>query len=136
MRVPPALRGPALVAGAAAAVLIVDPFEQQVVGCPFHELTGWWCPGCGATRATWLLLHGDLGGVVRHNVLYLPALAFLVLRYLHLNVPAASGWLPMWVREPTTVPAVGLRWLVAGVLAFTVLRNLPAFDWLAPPDPS
>jgi hypothetical protein len=127
---------PAVAAGVAAGVLLFDPFDAHAVGCPFHGLTGWWCPGCGATRATWLVLHGDLAGAARHNVLYLPALAFLVLRYLHLAVPARTSWLPGAVRQPTSVPTAALRWLVVGVVAFTVARNLPAFEWLAPPDPA
>lgn len=126
--------GPLGAAAAAAGVLVLDPFDGGVgPACPFHELTGWWCPGCGATRATWLLLHGDIGGVLRHNLLYLPALAYLVLRWIHTAAPATTGWLPAPVRAPSTIPAPAMRLLVAGIVAFTVARNLPAFDWLAPP---
>lgn len=28
--------------------------------CPFHELTGLYCPGCGGTRAVKYLLKGEL----------------------------------------------------------------------------
>ena len=121
-------------AAVAAGVLVIDPFDGGVgLACPFHELTGWWCPGCGATRATWLLLHGDLEGVVRHNLLYLPALAFLALRWVHTAAPAATGWLPSAVRSPSAIPAAAVQLMVAVVVAFTVARNVPAFDWLAPP---
>lgn len=124
---------PAGAAAVAAGVLLLDPFEDRAIGCPFHELTGWWCPGCGATRATWLLLHGDLAGVVRHNVLFLPAVAYLVVRYLHEAAPGATRWLPRFVRTPSTIPAGALRTLYVAIIAFTLARNLPAFDWLAPP---
>src|SRR3954469_4662288 len=44
--------------------------------CPFHAATGLWCPGCGMTRATYALLHGDLGAALSANV-FLPLFAVL-----------------------------------------------------------
>ena len=44
--------------------------------CPFHAMTGLWCPGCGMTRATYALLDGNLAAAFSAN-LFLPA--FLVL---------------------------------------------------------
>lgn len=117
-----------------AGVLVVDPFEDRAIGCPVHELTGAWCPGCGATRASWFLLHGHLGDALRYNALLLPAVAFLALRWLHLAAPAGTGWLPRGVRSPSTIRPGELTAVVAVVVAFTVARNLPPFDWLAPPE--
>jgi hypothetical protein len=126
--------GPVGAAAVAAGVLVIDPFDGGPgLACPFHAATGWWCPGCGATRATWLLLHGDLGGVVHHNLLYLPALVFLGLRWLHTAAPVATAWLPNAVRDPSTIPTGAMRVVVAVIVAFTVARNLPLLDWLAPP---
>lgn len=28
--------------------------------CVFQMMTGFYCPGCGGTRALWFLLHGDI----------------------------------------------------------------------------
>ncbi|MBP5232718.1 MAG: DUF2752 domain-containing protein, partial [Planctomycetes bacterium] len=88
--------------------------------CPWRSLTGLYCPGCGNTRALSLLLHGDFAGSLRHNLLFLPALAVL----------GALVWRPRLVDRP----AFSLT--VAGVLVlFAVLRNLPfaPFSLLAPP---
>ena len=126
--------GVGLAAAYVAGVLLVDPFEERAIGCPVHELTGGWCPGCGATRASWFVLHGELGAAFRYNALLLPAVLFLVARWVHLAAPAATGWLPRWVRSPTEIRPAALVGAVGVVAAFTVARNLPALDWLAPPD--
>src|SRR3954466_12905048 len=61
--------------------------------CPFHATTGLWCPGCGMTRATYALLHGEFGAAFSAN-LFLPVFAVL----------AVAGWvtwfLPTIGREP------------------------------------
>lgn len=133
----PARRTAALAAAGsavvAAGVLAVDPTDGGAPACPFHAATGLWCPGCGSTRAVWLLLHGDLAGAVRHNVLLVPALAVLALHWLHLVAPAATARLPRWLRQPTTAPPAAVLTLAVAVVAYAVARNLPALDVLAPP---
>jgi hypothetical protein len=97
--------------------------------CPFHAMTGLWCPGCGMTRATYALLHGDVAAAFSAN-LFLPVFAIL----------AIAGWvtwfLPTIGREPPRALwrlPVGV-WIGFGaaLLAFAVLRNLPGFGALAP----
>ena len=34
--------------------------KGQGIPCPFKFLTGLYCPGCGGTRAVWLLLTGHI----------------------------------------------------------------------------
>lgn len=47
--------------------------------CPFHELTGLQCPGCGNTRATMALLRLDFKAMLGYNLLY-PLQMLYVLR--------------------------------------------------------
>ncbi len=128
----PAL-GPALVAaglGAVTAVVAVrDPFRHHLSPpCPFHALTGLWCPFCGGTRAVWAAVHGHLGLMVHANAL-LPVM----------GLAAAWGWVAWlgratgWWRIPSPSTRAG-AWAFAGLLlAFTVLRNLTGLSSLAPP---
>ena len=95
--------------------------------CLFHQITGLNCPGCGATRALYALVHGNLATAMRDNALLVCALAGLILRV---------GWVV--ITKGTSVPAgeffpAKLLWLALVVtLVFAVLRNLPAFAFLAP----
>lgn len=36
--------------------------------CPFHAVTGWWCPGCGLTRGVYALARGHVFDALRWNV--------------------------------------------------------------------
>ena len=125
--------GPVLVAGAVCVltgvVALRDPFKHELSPpCPFHELTGLWCPFCGAPRAAWAATHGDLRLMLHVNALF-PLIVVLF------------GWSwCAWLGKATSrwsIPVPKGRtsaWAVAVVLvAFTVLRNLPGFGALAPP---
>ena len=119
----------ALAAAAVTTVAVVDPNEAgHYPTCPFLAVTGEFCPGCGALRAVHALAHGDVGTALGLNVLVVAAV-----------VPLVVTW-ALWVRRLWTgaprarvAPAPVLWSLLVVVLAFGVLRNVPAFDWLAPP---
>lgn len=78
----------------AAAVLLLGVFSAGVMGwpCPFFHLTGIPCPGCGLTRATSLLLRGDV-----QSSLNLHAFAPVVL--LGLGLVGSAGVLPERARQ-------------------------------------
>ncbi len=60
----------ALHAGAAVFFASHDPYSSTVFPpCPILALTGWQCPGCGGTRATYSLFHGDVVTSLRMNPL-------------------------------------------------------------------
>ena len=72
---------------------IYNPSENSFfIPCPFHFITGFFCPGCGSQRAIHLLLHGDVVGAFRFNplmVLTLPVLIYGLgtVSYTHLTLP-------------------------------------------------
>jgi hypothetical protein len=109
-------------------VYCFDPTQTPVYPvCSFHRLTGWNCPGCGATRAVYALLHGRWAVAWHDNALLLLTLAALLGRAVWL---AGQRWRgrPAGSLVPTSAL---LPWLVlAGI--FGVVRNLPCGACLAP----
>ena len=116
--------GVLLVLGAAACVvlLLVPPGSQHakwLPRCMFHQMTGLYCPGCGATRALSALLHGNVKASLHNNLLLFPLLTLIVVLIVK---PEIS------LKRPVAVA------IVAVVLLFTILRNIPVapFTYLAP----
>lgn len=126
------------VAGAAvlAAVAVqatFDPFTQDIPLCPVHALTGLDCPGCGMTRAVHALLAGDPLLAVRCNVLLMvmiPIAAIVWVRWLGRSWRGDGAGRARGTSMPT--PRLVLACVIVA-LVFAVLRNLPAFWFLAPP---
>lgn len=113
--------------GALAVQAVFDPFTQDVPLCPFHSITGGYCPGCGATRAVHALLAGDPGLALRNNAVLVLALPVLVLIWVDWTRSRVTGR-PRRVVPPTWMMAA----CAALVLLYGVLRNLPMFWFLAP----
>jgi hypothetical protein len=124
------LRAPwAALAGMLAATMadvVFDPAHRHVPLCPFHALTGWDCPLCGGLRAADALVHGRPVTALHDNVLLLVAL------------PLAAGFWALWLRRSLArrpAPVLGRAAMVAVVavlVAFTVVRNLPGLAALRP----
>lgn len=102
-------------------------------GCYFRKFTGFYCAGCGGTRAFFAFLKGDFVLSWRMNPLFLLGLGSALL----------FGAVAVWDRLPGGRPprlswiritAAG-GWFVLGmVILFSILRNLPwyPFTLLAP----
>lgn len=108
-----------------AVVFWFDPARVPIFpACAFHRLTGWNCPGCGATRGLHALLHGRLTEALHDNALLLAGLVLVPLRAVFWFRSRSSGvpFLPLWCLWP----------LLAVAVVFGVVRNLPAFAFLSP----
>jgi hypothetical protein len=128
----PAVCAPlATLAGTATALGVLAVGNPEQPGhypvCPFHAMTGLWCPGCGSLRALHALTHGDLATAVQRNVLAVAVLPFLV--------GAWVAWFGRALGRPRTTrvaPPAALWGLLGLIVAFGVARNLPGGAWLAP----
>ncbi len=104
-----------------AVLFLYDPVAKPLLpACPFHILTGLYCPGCGATRALHQLARGHLRAA------------------LQLNALAICGLLPgLWFAlrsKPARMPQWTQWAIFCAILVFGVIRNIPVhpFDLLAP----
>ena len=96
--------------------------------CPFHALTGLFCPGCGSTRALHALLHGELAVAWSMNPLLM-----LLLPVLPLMAARAAGWQSGRIARAVASLGDARPWAVL-VVGYFILRNIPAwpFEALAP----
>lgn len=98
-------------------VALNDPStEGHYPSCAFLSLTGFECPGCGATRCVHELLNGNFLGAIDFNVFAALAAPWLLWRY--------GMWMLGRQRESRPVDS---RWIVAlavAVVSFGVLRNV------------
>jgi len=122
-RVPPAaFAWLALLAALVALARALGPAAlRHLPTCPLHEWTGLFCPSCGATRAVYHLLRGELLAACSANALAVLAITGAALAWL------ARPWLAPRLRR-LGPRARGAALLAAAVVAvvFAILRNLHA----------
>jgi hypothetical protein len=115
-------------AAGAAVIFLFDPAQHSFYPiCYLRAFTGLNCPGCGSMRAIHQLLHGHIAAAARLNLLLVLSLPFSAWWAIRNGVawiqgnPLAFSIRPFWIWGFLAVASV-----------FTVLRNLPGFEWLAP----
>ena len=101
-----------------------SPFPE----CMFRAFTGWYCVGCGMTRALHALAHGDVPRAFSMN-----PLAMTLLAISPLLLGWKLGWQPGWLRPLVAAVAEPKFWLLL-LPAYWIARNLPWFPFtlLAP----
>lgn len=88
--------------------------------CVFKNVTGVPCPGCGLTRATCSLLHGEVATSLRMHQLALPVLAYLGILWLgKVAVHLGAAW------KPETTISTGI--LLAFLLGYHSIRLVEFF---------
>jgi hypothetical protein len=126
-----ALLAPTGVAAASALVLTAiaarNPYAaSSFPTCPLHAATGLDCPGCGATRGLYELMHGDVIAMADNNLLLLLAVPFLLWRYVRWTALRAGAVAP---RTTLAAPWVLIAF-AALVVVYGVVRNLPGVPFL------
>lgn len=115
----------------AAAVLGAVVFDVPL--CPFAIITRHPCPGCGLTRATLALAHGQLGEALHFHPLA-PVMSPLVLGAFALNAwsyVTRGRWAASETAQGKWITRVGLV-LVVAMLGLWIARFFGAFGGPVP----
>ncbi|WP_346906953.1 DUF2752 domain-containing protein [Faecalicatena orotica] len=97
----------------------------------FYSITGLYCPGCGAGRASYALLHGELYQAFRYNPLMIFVMLFLAAYF----IARSLDWMITGGNHiDRHISDKYLCWLLVVILLYGVLRNIPCFPFelLAP----
>jgi len=114
--------------GVAAVIFFFNPSRYGFYPiCLFHQVTGLNCPGCGATRSFYALLHGNFQSAIKDNALFILLLGTATIR---------GAWFAQrkFFHKPTG-QFISTKWLwpmLIAVVVFSVLRNLPSFSFFSP----
>jgi hypothetical protein len=90
------------------------------IACPIHAATGFYCPGCGGTRAVKAVLRGDLPLAFHDNALLMSSPVVIACAVLIEKYSQKRIWLYAF-----------LSIVLVAVVIFTVIRNQPGSE-LAP----
>ena len=108
----------------------LSPFlDERLPACPILKHTGFYCPGCGGTRAANSLVHFQFRDAFSDHAWF----TFLVLGGFPLLI-----WSMIKERYPSLRgPHRGLAWrwialYCCSLFVFTILRNFELFSYLAP----
>lgn len=99
------------------------------IPCPFKKITGFYCPGCGITRCLFYIIQFDFSKAFWMNPLVFCFLPFILLYFGY------KIYLYITNRKDTIIckiPNFIWYFLIFITLLFGVLRNIPAFSFLAP----
>lgn len=104
-----------------------NPKEGLNLACMINFLTGYYCPGCGAGRACYMLLHGQIYQAFRYNPLLIILLPWLIVYY------AACGiqWLHygkerVSIHIPEQIPIV----ILVVFLIYGIVRNIEVYPFI------
>lgn len=90
------------------------------IHCPFYQITGLSCPGCGSTRAVLALLRLDIAGALSYNLMLPVCLFYLGFVYVRCAVSCLKTG-KFTYRSP--IPA--LDWIVlTAILLWWIVRNI------------
>lgn len=109
-----------------------NPSENSFfIPCPFHYITGFFCPGCGSQRAVHLLLHGDVVGAFRFNPLMVLTLPVLI---YGMTITIANWIFETKYRLMLFYSNLFIFGYFGLAILYWILRNLPIypFNLLAP----
>jgi hypothetical protein len=120
----------ALIAAAALVYLyFTGEGEGAGIPCMFHQVTGFYCSGCGASRALRSILHFDFYQALRYNAIFTLCLPLFAVYFTSLSV----SYIRFGKDRVSEKISMKIIWIfIALALIYGVLRNVPALSFLAP----
>lgn len=92
------------------------------IKCPFHAITGLYCPGCGVTRMLFSIMTLNFYQAFRFN----PLLFILLILYIAFIIERLIR------KKDLKVPDRIALVLLVILIVFGILRNIPALSFLEP----
>lgn len=99
------------------------------IPCVFHEITGYYCPGCGITRCIFSIIRCDLYDAFCYNELVFILLPFLFIYEIYMV------YLYIFDKKDNIINKIpNYIWiiLIIIVITFGIIRNLDCFSFLQP----
>ena len=96
------------------------------IPCIIHELTGFYCPGCGVTRMFFSIIKLEFYQAFRYN----PFVFILFCLYILFRIISIFYYLKY--KKVLAIPEKVLYIIIALLIVFGILRNIPYFDYLKP----
>lgn len=103
------------------AILVL--LERIAIPCIFNKITGFYCPGCGITRAIRALLKGDIQTSFRNNILLYTVIPLLF-------IAMALNKITKYKYKKTY--NIVLIFLLVITIGYGIIRNIPMFWYLTP----
>ena len=111
-----------IVAGLLILYKIFDPATHPFPKCPFKQLTGLQCPGCGSQRAVHHILNLKIRKAYFLNPLLVISIPYIILGLLF-------DWLPLnnfWLRQRKLLfGSTAIKFILIVVIVFWIARNIP-----------
>ena len=109
-------------AGVLLFYYFVNPISSNfIIKCPFKQITGLDCPGCGSQRAVHELLHGNVTSAFVDNALFIAALPYAFTGILF-------EWFSLKYKYPKTRKILfgktAIYIVAAIIILFFIFRNL------------
>lgn len=98
----------------------ISKYTGFTIPCIFHELTNFYCPGCGITRMFFAILKFDFYQAFRYNPLvFILLICFIIYKLINLKFK---------IKLPKYTSYV----LLVIVILYGILRNIDTFGFLKP----
>lgn len=90
--------------------------------CPFRELTGLKCPGCGSQRAIHYLLNFDILNAIKENVILVLSIPYILTGLVFDTLKKPNEKVLKWRKVLFGQKAIFL--ILTVIIAFWILRNI------------